>query len=91
MPCPKITSALFSKTAASTERFIKTRVADFQLPQSPASIRRRFRNKPSPQAKPVNLPLRRKNSATKRATSVVPMDPVMPTSGMRPLSPLGNK
>ncbi len=64
---------------------------DCQLPQSPVSTCRRSRNNPSPQAKPVDLPPSRRNSATKCATSVVPPEPVMPTTGMRPLSPLGNK
>ena len=62
-----------------------------QLPQSPGSTLRRSRNNPSPQARPVNFPPSRRNSATRCATSVVPLEPVMPTTGMRPVSPSGNK
>ncbi|MCY1299751.1 hypothetical protein D9M70_492900 [compost metagenome] len=57
-----------------------------QLARSPLCTRRRSRNRPSLQARPVCLPDSCSRRATRRATTVLPLVPVTPTTGMRPQS-----
>ncbi|MNX98724.1 hypothetical protein D3C86_1311430 [compost metagenome] len=87
-PCDRIMPLSFSNTAASTARFIRMRWPASQLAWSPVSTWRRSRNRPSLHASPVCLPESCSRRATSLATTVLPLLPVMPTTGMRPSSAL---